>query len=60
MVQDQRDERIQHLSHEVRKLTDELNRTRAELRRATKLVADLSIVHSPEPDTEVQAQVPAE
>jgi cell shape-determining protein MreC len=51
----QEQEKLQQLANENRKLTDELNRTRAELRRATKLVADLSIAHSPEPDTEVNA-----
>jgi uncharacterized protein YlxW (UPF0749 family) len=51
----QEQEKLQQLANDVRKLQDENQRLRNELRRATKLVADLSIAHSPEPDTEVNA-----
>jgi uncharacterized protein YlxW (UPF0749 family) len=51
----QEQEKLQQLANDVRKLQDENQRLRNELRRATKLVADLSIAHSPEPDTEVSS-----
>lgn len=60
MVSDQRDERVQQLAQEVRKLTDELNKTRAELRRATKVIADLSMHSAQFDDTEVSTQPAAE
>jgi cell division septum initiation protein DivIVA len=52
---DQRDEKLHQLANDNRKLQDEVQRLRGELRRATKLVADLSIAHAPEADDEVQA-----
>lgn len=55
MVSDQLHEKLQQLASENRKLQDENQKLRAELRRATRVIADLSIVHSPEPDTEVDS-----
>lgn len=52
----QESEKLQQQAQEIRHLTEELQRTRAELRRATKVIADLSMMQAaPYADSQCQA-----